>query len=86
MKIEKLIFVDGKIYMFTSHARAEVGDIAQNKYTDKYEMLTEENIKYMTGYYLWKPVDLCIELSDEKGLTYKIDINSSKAKYSVKAN
>lgn len=75
MEIKRLILVNGKLYIFSSHGRAEVGDISQCKYTGKYEMLTEENIQYMTGYHLWKPVNLCIDLSDENGLTYRISTN-----------
>lgn len=86
MEIKRLILVNGKLYIFSPHERAEVGDISQCKYTGKYEMLTEENIQYMTGYHLWKPVNLCIELSNETGLTYKTTIKSSKTKYSVKVD
>jgi hypothetical protein len=86
MDIKKLILVDGKLYIFSPNEKAEVGDISQCKYTGKYEILTENNITYMTGYYLWKPVDLCLELSNEEGLTYKATIKPSKIKYSVKVN
>ena len=84
MDIKKLMLVDGKLYIFSPYEKAEVGDISQCKYTGKYEMLTEDNITYMTGYYLWKPADLCIEFDNETGITYRVEVDSKKASYNIR--
>ena len=86
MEIKKLILIDGKLYLLSPYGKAEVGDISQCKYTGKYEVITDDNIQYMTGYHLWKPVDLCLELSNEQGLTYKANIKSAKTRYDIEAN